>query len=335
MNSVPHITVLMPVYNAGRYLREAIDSILSQSFTNFEFLIINDGSSDNSEEIIKSYTDTRIRYIKNETNIKLIATLNKGIDLATGKYIARMDADDTSENTRLQVQYEYMEQNPDVALCGSWFKMFGDKNIVVKYESDHNHIMAKMLYQCHFCHPSVIMRKQSVQSFAVKFDPFFIHAEDYDFFTRIGEKHKLANIQQVLLNYRTHAQSISQQNKQIQDEKSIVIKKRLFKNIGLTVSEADLELYRTIGQHEYGAGIDYLQNTQQLLEKMLAANEQSGYFEKDFFRKLLSSFWLNVIYNSNTAKASLEKYYSSFLSKYQPLSAQQKLKFRIKSLLKK
>ena len=113
---MPEITVLMPVYNGEKYLRPAIESILNQTFSDFEFLIINDGSTDNSESIILSYKDERIRYVKNENNLKLIKTLNKGIDLARGKYIARMDADDISLPTRLEREIEYMESHPECGL---------------------------------------------------------------------------------------------------------------------------------------------------------------------------------------------------------------------------
>lgn len=331
----PAITVLMPVYNAGVHLREAIDSILAQTFTAFEFLIVNDGSTDKSEEIILSYNDPRIRYIKNETNLRLIATLNKGIDMATGKYIARMDADDISEPNRLQLQYDYMEKNPEVAICGSWFKMFGDRNDTVKYVDGHNHIMAKMLYQCHFCHPSVILRKAALQSFDVKFDPFYIHAEDYDFFTRIGEKFKLGNIQQVLVHYRTHLQSVSQQNKNIQNNKSTLIKQRLFEHAGVIATEADLEIYRTLGQHEYKADVNYLNHARILLERMLEGNEKTGYFDKPFFRKYLADLWFNATYNTTVTGQSYKLYFSSVLSSYKPLNLLQQIKFWVKTVLKK
>lgn len=334
MSSVP-VTVLMPVYNASTHLREAIDSILNQTFKNFELLIINDGSTDNSEQIIQSYNDSRIRYIKNETNIRLIATLNKGIEIATGKYIVRMDADDISEPDRIQIQYDYMEQHPEVAICGSWFKMFGERNEIVKYVDGHYPIMAKMLYQCHFCHPSVILRKEALLAFDVKFDPFFIHAEDYDFFTRIGERYKLANIQKVLVHYRTHAQSISQQNKAIQDDKSAVIKKRLFEHAGIPVTNEELELYRRISQHEYDATEAYQDNAKLLLEKMFLANERTGYFDKVFFRTHLAELWFNTTYNTTQTGHAYALYFSSVLSQYKPISITRRLKFAIKNLLKK
>src|SRR5690242_1454586 len=110
------LTVLMPVYNAERFLREAIDSILAQSLQQFEFLIIDDGSTDSSVDIIRSYTDSRIRFIQNERNLGISATLNKGIELSKTELIARMDADDISYPTRLEKQYQYFLTHPDCAL---------------------------------------------------------------------------------------------------------------------------------------------------------------------------------------------------------------------------
>ena len=119
---MPKITVLMPVYNGEKYLRESVDSILNQTFTDFELLIINDGSTDSSMEILNSYSDSRIRIVTNEVNLRLIKTLNKGIDLATGEYIARMDCDDIADPKRLEIQLQYMEKHPDVAVCGTGVK---------------------------------------------------------------------------------------------------------------------------------------------------------------------------------------------------------------------
>ena len=112
------ISIILPAYNAEKYLKEAIDSILAQTYTNFELIVINDGSTDKTEEIILSYQDSRIRYIKNEKNLKLIRTLNKGIGLAKGKYIARMDADDISLPHRLKEEVEFMEAHPNIGEIG-------------------------------------------------------------------------------------------------------------------------------------------------------------------------------------------------------------------------
>src|SRR4051794_15571169 len=175
---MPKITVLMPVYNAAEYIRETIDSVLSQSFTDFEFLIINDGSTDQSEEIIKSYSDPRIRLINNEKNMRLIATLNKGIELAKGEYIARMDADDICLPTRLEKQYKVMEDNKDIALCGTGIKMMGKKFFQPLVISNSNTIKNVMRAFNVFFHPTVMFRKSILIEQNYRYDPNYLHAED-------------------------------------------------------------------------------------------------------------------------------------------------------------
>ena len=122
----------MPVYNAERHLSESIKSILNQSFSEFEFLIINDGSSDGSREIIKSFNDSRIVLHDNNRNFGLTKSLNIGLNLAKGRYIARMDADDISYQNRLEKQYQFMENNPDIGFCGTWYKKIGDSSKILK-----------------------------------------------------------------------------------------------------------------------------------------------------------------------------------------------------------
>ncbi|MFT5919102.1 MAG: glycosyltransferase involved in cell wall biosynthesis, partial [Granulosicoccus sp.] len=147
MNEIPLVTVLLPVYNAEKFLEQAIRSVLDQTFTEFEFLIINDGSTDRSEEIIVSFNDSRIRYIKNETNLKLIKTLNKGIEFASGKYIARMDADDISLPTRFEQQVALLEKQPEIGVCGTNCIIFTTKGeeSPSQYASDNDEIKFNML----------------------------------------------------------------------------------------------------------------------------------------------------------------------------------------------
>ncbi|NHJ46179.1 MAG: glycosyltransferase family 2 protein, partial [Asgard group archaeon] len=139
------VTVLMSVFNGEKYLREAIDSVLHQTFTDFEFLIINDGSTDNSVEIINSYDDERIHLVHNEQNIGLAASLNKGINLARGEYIARMDCDDINHQTRLEKQVKFMDKNPDIGLLSSANRFIQDDkilNLVDRFPTDHHTLKA-------------------------------------------------------------------------------------------------------------------------------------------------------------------------------------------------
>ncbi len=221
MNSEnPKVTVLMPVYNGERHLREAIESILTQAFTDFEFLIINDGSTDHSAEIVESYTDPRIRLMHNEQNSGLIATLNNGIDLAQGKYIARMDCDDISLSQRLSRQVKFLDENPDCAVVavkivlinadgreiGDWK---GDRNATTEDE-----IRRRLPIISCIAHPGVMIRKPIIAKY--RYDPSQHYAEDYDLWLRIAsDGYQIAKIDEVLLKYRVHSAQITSINNHV------------------------------------------------------------------------------------------------------------------------
>lgn len=208
------VTVLMPVYNAAPFLREAIDSILSQTFRDFELLIINDGSTDQSREIILSYSDSRIRLLDNPGNIGLIATLNRGIREARGKYIARMDADDVSLPTRLEKQAGTMKADPAIAVHASFVEFINtDSEVTGHWSTDREAVseneIRKLLMKTNcIAHPSVMIRKEVVEKYF--YHPKRKGAEDWDLWMRMmaaGER--IAKLPEVLLKYRVHPGSVS------------------------------------------------------------------------------------------------------------------------------
>jgi glycosyltransferase involved in cell wall biosynthesis len=207
---VVKVTVLMPVFNSERYLREAIESILNQAYRNFEFLIINDGSTDGSVSIIKSYNDRRIRLIHNERNLGLIHTLNRGIEQSRGHYIARMDADDISLPLRLLRQVAYMERHPDVGICGTWIEYFMGLSDVIRLPVTDAEIKAHLPILCPMAHPTVMFRTAVVRKYGLWYSHDYPHAEDYELWFRAANVTKLANIPEVLLKYRIHPGQICQ-----------------------------------------------------------------------------------------------------------------------------
>ena len=202
-----NISVLMSVYNGERYLAEAIESILAQRFDSFEFLIINDGSTDSSREIIHSYDDPRIRLENNEGNKGLVYCLNKGLNLARGKYIARMDCDDIALPDRLGKQFAFMEANPQTGICGTWFKAF-DKQTgwkrTVRFPVKDAAIRAFMFTQSPFCHPCVMMRKDLFETCGLKYPSEYYRAEDYGLWIELLNYTHGHNLPEVLLDYRYH-----------------------------------------------------------------------------------------------------------------------------------
>lgn len=293
----PTVSVLMPVYNAGSFLQSAIDSILFQSFNDFEFIIINDGSSDESEMIIQSYDDPRIRYIKNESNLRLIRTLNKGLAMATGEFIARMDADDIAEPDRLEKQISFMKDNPNIGVCGSWFQSFGLAENPVKYPTDDFSIRYTSLYQCPFCHPTVILRTNVIRKNQLEYSMDFPHAEDYEFWLRTSRVTQMANVPHYLLKYRQHESSISKVESQTQDSHSLRIRRMFFLEAGLSVTDEELDLFRNLNYQYNQFDIPNLERIGMLLCDIIEACRLSGYLESGRLTELLSDKWYHLCTN--------------------------------------
>lgn len=211
--SPPLVTVLMPVYNGAPFLGEAISSVLAQSFIDFELLIIDDGSTDNSAELIRSHADERVRLIRNDRNLGLIASLNKGIDLAKGSFIARMDADDRMHPERLAKQITTMLADPGIAVLATYVEFINtDGEVFGDWDTDRKatteDAIAAMLPRTNcIAHPSVMIRRSQLG--AMRYAPGQDGAEDWDLWMRMGSRHlRIAKLPEVLLQYRVHAGSV-------------------------------------------------------------------------------------------------------------------------------
>jgi len=205
------VTVLMPVYNAERYLRQAIDSVLNQTYQEFILLLINDGSTDKSEQIIESYTDERIKYVKNEKNLGLVATLNKGLQMIHTKYIARMDADDICRPKRLEYQVQFMEANDGIALLGTWANLIDEDGKLVGSltpYSDERRIRTALLFSNIFVHSSIMMRKSVLEENGWCYNQEHKAVEDYGLWIKFASKYQVAILEQKFLDYRLNSNGI-------------------------------------------------------------------------------------------------------------------------------
>lgn len=220
----PKVTVIMPVYNGEKYLNEAIDSILGQTFKDFEFLIINDGSTDKTGEILESYNDPRIKIIDNEKNIGLTKSLNKGLKLARGEYIARQDADDISMTERLEKEVLFLDHNKNIALVGTYYYMINEKGKILntaKLLTNSEEIKIGLLKGNRFGHGSVMFRGECVKEvgyYREELGP----VEDYDLWLRISDRYDIANIPEPLYKWRININSVSVKEKSLQDKYALL-----------------------------------------------------------------------------------------------------------------
>lgn len=222
------VSVVLPVFNGEKFLDEAITSIRNQTFSHFEFIIINDGSTDQSIEIIKRHaaSDPRIVVVDRE-NKGLVATLNEGVRLASSDLIARMDADDIAEPDRLMVQYEFMEKNAKVVAAGTAYLLVDERGNPIRkfFPATTNSALQQQALQraTPICHPTAIFRKSAFQLIG-GYQSNAMLAEDLDLWLRMGEVGDLANVKKILLKYRQHSGSISEskQLKQLEVIDSVV-----------------------------------------------------------------------------------------------------------------
>jgi glycosyltransferase involved in cell wall biosynthesis len=242
----PRVTVLMPVYNGERFLIEAIDSILRQSFRHFEFLIIDDGSSDNSAAIIAAYTDPRIRFIRNEKNMGITATLNKGIGLATCELVARMDADDISHPQRLQKQFGYMMRHPQCALLSTWARVVNEDKKFVRLERYRsNFYYYNLTFECWMYHPTIMFRISPVKQIGAYSMPY---SEDYDLFWKVSTRFLIANLCEPLVDYRLSSTSLNTVLKkteyEVANEQNVLRNIRFYMGADFQLSPLCLECLR-------------------------------------------------------------------------------------------
>jgi glycosyltransferase involved in cell wall biosynthesis len=256
----------MPVYNCVTYIEEAVNSVLNQTFIDFEFIIIDDGSTDGTTDVLKKNTDSRIKFVFKKKNQGVSCAVNDGFRLAKGKYIARMDGDDISLKNRFEKQIGILENNPEIFICGSLFQYLGGINNIIGHKERHGEIITELLISCSICMGASMFRRKELSKYF--YDENKNSGEDYDFWTKVAWLGEMYNVQEVLLLYRVHPNqaSIAHKPRQILDD--IEIRLYLFKKINY-----DTKIYKD-----------------ELISKMLLLNQPITIKEFDLFLK-----WLNRI----------------------------------------
>ncbi len=296
------ISVVMANYNTPeQYLRPAIESILKQTYTNFEFIIIDDGSTDDSLSVIESYRDNRIRLVKNEKNLGLIKSLNKGLELSTGEYIARIDSDDISLPERLAVQLAYMQEHPNVIVSGTGIEYIGDwekktnKKIVVTPipERERYRVLLLFDHQPNIYHTSVMFNKSLLLQYGLRYDEDKIHAEDYKMWISCVEAADCANVPQVLARYRVHDSSVSLSKREIIKATVRRIHQEQLDKLHLTFTDESYAAYRTFRHSR----TPYQIKAKKWIKKLLRANKKYQVYDQQTMKAVLADKWTKLTYN--------------------------------------
>lgn len=313
-NNSIKISVLLSVYNGDKYLGEAIDSILGQTFKEFEFLIVDDASTDNTLDILSQYKekDPRVKIISNEINKGLTYNLNLMLGIAKGAYIVRMDADDIASLNRLQVQYDYMESHSEIGVCGSYIETFDQqsgKKQSVKFPETDVEIRAFAFFQSPFCHPSTIIRKAIIDKYHLQYPVKYIKGQDYALWIDLLKYTKGSNIPQVLLRFRRHENCVSNWDMKKMDQKIEMVSsihKKYLSNYNIDLDEKDL--------CHYTAFVDR------------SIPSELGIAEQKILSKVLQNFLFQIgnkekeIYFSTIHYLSMICFYKFFIKKKIPVT---------------
>jgi glycosyltransferase involved in cell wall biosynthesis len=305
----PAISVILPVYNAELYLKEAIDSILNQTLSDFEFIIFNDGSTDRTDEIIRSYNDERIVYKKKQENAGYLNLLNEGLDLAQGKYIARMDADDISLPNRFKEQFSFLEKNPDVGICGSWIESIGDKTGFVKRPVSFSEIQYNFFFGCPLTHPTVMMRNEALKKFDLRYNAKYYYAEDHEFFLRCSFHFKLVNLPMVLLKYRIHSTQIGSAKWMQQAHIKNTIQSKIFTLVLMPCSTYEEEWLENFFTLQSVPSEKWIEEIDLFKNKLINENEKKSIYPHAILKIATNELFQSKI-RENFYKYYYRKYYN-------------------------
>src|SRR5690554_1955229 len=303
MNS-PKITVFMAAYNAEAFIAEAISSILNQSFEDFELLIVNDGSTDKTVEVIFSFTDSRVRLIHNQKNKGLAYTRNRALEEAQGEFIAVLDSDDIAVPDRLRLQYDYMAQHPDIALCGGHATLIDDQGQLTGQRfivPTGNAVGMEMFFGNPFINSAAMFKTADLK----EFDGYreFVPAEDFDFFLRVSEKYPVANMDRLLVYYRVHDQNISTIQSARLRQVGTNILKDMYIRWGIPVDERSLDQHYLLFEKNYPS--ISLAQVLSVMSTLKRANRKSGRFPIKGFDAFLFKKWYEIIMIKKPGKAAL------------------------------
>ncbi len=299
----PSISVVLPCHNAEPYIREAVSSILAQSFSDFELIIVDDGSTDESPALVRQFSDSRIRLVENEVRLGIARTRNRGLDEARGKYIAVLDADDISHPLRLEKQVRFLDRNPDFGMVGSWIQTIDQHSARLpekwKLGARPAAIPSILLFKNYFCHSAVMMRRLAIPSEG--YDPGLSIGEDHDLWIKITRRWKARNLPQYLTSYRVHPESTVKRNPALVRESEKNLFCRACQPLGFTPDARELELFLGLKYPAANGGIINADEIGDLLNRIIAANESTRFLNHRELRKTVFLRWIRFLLQSDSS----------------------------------
>jgi len=329
----PLVSVIVPVHNDELYVGDAIKSLLDQTYSNLEILVIDDASIDSTLDIVMLAKHSRIRVFRNITNLGLAASVNLAIRQASGKYIARMDADDLSAPTRIEKQIQFMERHPEIDIVGTAMQSFGYGNYVHQFPIDHDACKARLLFNVCFGHPTVLIKK-SVFNDPTNYykDELQQYSEEYELWCRLVDRYRFANLREPLVKYRTFKPTIKQEAERKRRINSFTIRKNFIEKQFGTQSAGQYQKHDLISNLAKAKSVTQIEEWISWLQRMREINYELKRFGADALQLELSNRCFEVRYwNSQLGLQNMLNCYFKDDSRYSP-TMKQNLRFIMKSI---
>jgi glycosyltransferase involved in cell wall biosynthesis len=312
----PLVSVVMPVYNAEKYLESAIQSILDQDYPNLEIVIVNDGSTDSSKNIIFNFNEPRIRYFENQANCGIVKTRNRGLEEAKGEYIAIMDSDDIAFPKRIKTQVEFLEKNTEYGMCGSYFKTIDGNNKLLKnvrFPSNDKNARSYLIVQNCFCHSTVMMRGNLAKE--LKYDIGFDLVEDYQLWHKISRVAKIINLPFFTTYYRVHENNISTKRKIQMFDLVNIINAQVLADLHIKYSTEEFKIHSNslISNHSFFTEKGKIIEFENWILRLLSEIEKKENYNAFIVYKILAKKWIVICNNTGNRK---KIFFNKLISKH-------------------
>lgn len=302
MSRTPRIAVVLPVYNGEKYIREAIQSVLDQTLTDFELLVIDDASTDHTPDIVSRFSDRRLRVIRLPNNRGQGAALNTGVRASRSEFMARMDADDICHPRRFERQVAFLEAHPEVAICGTWYRTFGARNVPARLPVTPEHIRADLFFGAAMGSPTIMLRRSFLDQHVLAFNEEFRNAEDYEFLARAADLTRLATLPEFLFFYRHHDGQVTVTQHRDQNEKANRVLLRQLRMLMPSVTKEEEAFHLDLANGLLHAS--RLAEAENWLLRLDRINLEKGRYDVRYFRRGLREWWHRA-HNTQAASAGI------------------------------
>ena len=290
------VTVLMPTYNVAPYVKEAIESVLRQTYRNFELFVVDDASTDDTLAVVRSITDPRIRIATFDNNVGLAENLNRGLALIDTEYVARMDGDDIAEPFWLEKEVSVLDAHPEIGICSGGFERFGTVKSLVRFPERHEDCMANMLFECSVIVPTFRMSLYRDHGLRYRTDAF--PAEDYRFWAEALRITKIYNLQETLFHYRMHPTQICTARREEQQKKVAEVQQYMLEWLSPDFSEEEKNYYTGQFMAPQIASLQDYKERKDFCGKLVEKNRNVGHFDESALRHRLDKYLRLTLYST-------------------------------------